>query len=116
MQLHVSPPRPRAPVFAALGDSTRLALFERLGRARFMSISALTAQSGVTRQAVAKHLQILSEAGLVTAARSGREQHYRVNPEALTEVAEWITAYRQVCEQRLDQLDEYLQTLQPKDP
>lgn len=105
----------RAPLFAALGDGTRLHLLERLGRADAMSISELTERSGVTRQAVTKHLRVLQRAGLVSDARKGREHLYRVNPEALCEMSEWLEEYRREWEARLDRLDDYLQTLQQKD-
>jgi DNA-binding transcriptional ArsR family regulator len=73
----------QANVFAALGDPTRLALVGRLVRSRPQSIAALTAGTELTRQAVAKHLKVLETAGLVQARKSGREQHYTLQPERL---------------------------------
>lgn len=63
-----------APLFAALGDETRLALVERLGREGPQSIARLTAGTGVTRQAITKHLNVLADAGLVRSVRRGRER------------------------------------------
>ena len=74
-----------APVFAALGDETRLRLVARLCGEGPQSISRLTAGTGVTRQAVTKHLQVLAEAGLARSARLGRESIWELEPEKLEE-------------------------------
>src|SRR5256712_14066413 len=63
-----------APIFAALGDETRLALVARLSSDGPLSITRLTAGSAVTRQAVTKHLDVLAMAGLVSDVRRGRER------------------------------------------
>lgn len=67
-----------APIFAALGDETRLQLLARLSSGGPLSISALTTDTNVTRQAVTKHLRVLEVAGLVKGARSGRERLYEL--------------------------------------
>lgn len=72
-----------APVFAALGDRTRLVLLHRLRGGEARSISALAEDSAMTRQAVTKHLQVLERAGLVRSARAGRETQFAARPEAL---------------------------------
>jgi DNA-binding transcriptional ArsR family regulator len=72
-----------APLFAALGDTTRLGLVARLSAEGPQSITALTAGAGVTRQAVTKHLKALSGAGLVRSRRRGRETHWRLEPAPL---------------------------------
>lgn len=72
-----------APVFAALGDETRLRIVARLCRTGPASIAGLTEDSGVSRQAVAKHLRILEGAGLVRSTRSGRESSWRLLPGGL---------------------------------
>jgi DNA-binding transcriptional ArsR family regulator len=77
--------RDRAPVFAALGDDTRLGIVTRLCRSGPASIADLTEGSGVTRQAVAKHLRILEGAGLVRATRTGRESSWQLLPGGLDE-------------------------------
>jgi protein-S-isoprenylcysteine O-methyltransferase Ste14/DNA-binding transcriptional ArsR family regulator len=74
-----------APLFAALGDETRLSIVARLCAAGPTSIAALTTGSGVTRQAVAKHLRVLADAGLVRGAREGRESSWELQPEKLEE-------------------------------
>jgi DNA-binding transcriptional ArsR family regulator len=75
--------RRTAPVFAALGDETRLALVQRLSGAGPMSIARLTEGTDVTRQAVTKHLHVLEDAGLVRSARLGREAVYELDPAPL---------------------------------
>jgi DNA-binding transcriptional ArsR family regulator len=77
--------RSEAPVFAALGDQTRLALVARLGREGPLSIARLTEGSAVTRQAVSKHLRVLAHAGLARGTRKGRETLWRLDPERLGE-------------------------------
>jgi DNA-binding transcriptional ArsR family regulator len=72
-----------APVFAALGDATRLAVVARLCTEGPLSIARLSAGAGVSRQAVTKHLERLSEAGLVRDARLGRERVWELEPRRL---------------------------------
>jgi DNA-binding transcriptional ArsR family regulator len=73
------------PVFAALGDPTRLRLVARLGDEGPLSISRLSEDAGVSRQAVSKHLRVLADAGLAQGTRHGREQLWELQPAALTE-------------------------------
>lgn len=72
--------RETAPLFAALGDSTRLRIVGRLAGGAVLSIAALTAGTGVTRQAITKHLQVLDEVGLVHSAWQGRERVWSLEP------------------------------------
>jgi len=74
-----------APVFAALGDQTRLRLVARLGREGPLSIARLTDGADVTRQAVTKHLRVLADAGLARGERHGREQVWQLRAERLDE-------------------------------
>jgi DNA-binding transcriptional ArsR family regulator len=74
-----------APVFAALGDPTRLRLVARLGSEGPLSIARLTDGTDVTRQAVSKHLRVLADAGLARGARQGREQVWRLEAARLDE-------------------------------
>jgi DNA-binding transcriptional ArsR family regulator len=80
-------PRSRtpAPVFAALGDETRLRLLIRLGARGPLSISRLTEGSGITRQGVTKHLRVLAGAGLVRSTRRGKESLWQVEHRRLEE-------------------------------
>jgi DNA-binding transcriptional ArsR family regulator len=80
--------RAAAPVFAALGDETRLRLLEQLCARGPESIARLSAHFPVSRQAISKHLSVLSDAGLVRAERSGRESLYAIEPRRLLEAHE----------------------------
>ena len=75
--------RKAAPVFAALGDTTRLSLVRRLSTEGPRSITRLTAGSGVTRQAITRHLQALGKAGLVRDTKEGRERVYSLDLKRL---------------------------------
>ena len=72
-----------ARTFAALGDPMRLALVRRLSRVPSLNVTALTADTGVSRQAVSKHLRVLEGAGLVSREAAGRETLYRLRTEPL---------------------------------
>jgi DNA-binding transcriptional ArsR family regulator len=79
-----------APVFAALGDETRLALVNRLGASGPLSITRLTNETNVTRQAVTKHLEVLARAGLVRGERHGRERLWVCNTHKLDEARRYL--------------------------
>jgi DNA-binding transcriptional ArsR family regulator len=96
-----------APIFAALGDSTRLWLVARLCEGGPSSISELSIGAEVTRQAVTKHLQVLANAGLVRAARQGREMVYELTPTQL----EQARSYLDQISERWDQALRRLRTL-----
>ena len=77
--------RGSAPLFAALGDETRLALLTKLSGGAPLSIARLTQGSTRTRQAITKHLQVLRAAGLVRGVRRGRENLFELEPKPLAE-------------------------------
>jgi DNA-binding transcriptional ArsR family regulator len=72
-----------APVFAALGEATRLTLVARLCAEGPLSIARLSEGSGVTRQAITKHLQTLADAGVVQGTRAGRERIWQIETKRL---------------------------------
>jgi DNA-binding transcriptional ArsR family regulator len=72
-----------APVFAALGDATRLRIVARLSAAGPASIAGLTRGAGISRQAITKHLHVLADAGLVRGDRHGRQTSWELLPEKL---------------------------------
>ena len=72
-------------LFAALGDEIRLRLVVRLCEQGSASISRLTAGTGVTRQAVTKHLRVMQDSGLVRSTRRGRERIWHLNQQRLQE-------------------------------
>jgi len=77
--------RGSAPVFAALGDETRLRLVARLCAGEPQSITQLASGAAITRQAITKHLHVLAGAGLVRGIRQGREQLWELQPRQLQE-------------------------------
>ncbi len=82
--------RNAAPLFAALGDETRLQLLVRLSTGGPASIARLSAQARVSRQAITKHLQVLSHAGLVSTSRRGRERICALQPGRLADAHECL--------------------------
>ncbi len=94
----VSPPRlggggglaGAAPLFAALGDETRLDLVTRLSMGGPMSITRLTEGTKVTRQAVTKHLRVLAGAGLASGTRVGRQRVWEIDSSRLDEARRWL--------------------------
>src|SRR5262245_26124836 len=77
-------------VFAAMGDPTRLSLVERLRDGRARSIAELADGAPITRQAVTKHLRVLEGAGLVAAARAGRETRFALQPQPLRDAGAYL--------------------------
>src|SRR6266508_3250724 len=89
----VSRGRPAAaPLFAALGDETRLRLVVRLCAEGPLSIARLTEGADVTRQAVTKHLHVLAGARLVRGVRKGRERVWELEPETVEEARRCLDA------------------------
>jgi DNA-binding transcriptional ArsR family regulator len=93
-----------AQIFAALGDPTRLSLLARLSDGDARSISALAADSHLTRQAVTKHLQVLEGAGLVASRRMGRESRFTYRPEPVAEARAYLEAVSAQWDQALGRL------------
>jgi DNA-binding transcriptional ArsR family regulator len=96
-------------VFSALSDPSRRQLLEALAGREEASLSELAAGLPVTRQAVSKHLAALSEAGLVTASRSGRETRYRLTPKPLAEALAWMERVGSQWDERLARLRGHLE-------
>ena len=80
--------RNHAPIFAALGDETRLSLVTRLSLGSRFSIARLAENSSLTRQAITKHLRVLQDAGLVRGVRRGRENLFELEPRKLDDAAQ----------------------------
>ena len=97
--------RDPGPVFAALADPTRRRMVEQLLRDGSTSVPSLTAALPITRQAVAKHLATLGEAGLVERLPGpGREVHYRLRRGALAPAASWLRETEAAWNDRLPRL------------
>jgi DNA-binding transcriptional ArsR family regulator len=92
------------PVFSALADPTRRAVLRAVAGRGTATATELTSEIDVTRQAVAKHLRILEDAGLVAPERSGREQRYRVTPAPFTDALAWMADVGAAWDARLERL------------
>jgi DNA-binding transcriptional ArsR family regulator len=79
-----------APVFAALGDETRIRLVARLSAEGPLSISHLSEGASVTRQAITKHLRAMGDAGLVRDTRHGRERIWELEPKRLEKARRYL--------------------------
>lgn len=79
-----------APVFAALGDVTRLALVSRLGDGKARSIVELSEGLGLTRQGVTKHLHVLQRAGVVSRKRVGRESRFTIRRDRVARARDYL--------------------------
>jgi DNA-binding transcriptional ArsR family regulator len=96
---------PLGPVFAALADPTRRHVVETLVREGSTSVPALNAALPISRQAIAKHLAALGEAGLIERSPdAGREVRYRLRPGALRPASDWIDATAAAWDERLERL------------
>jgi DNA-binding transcriptional ArsR family regulator len=99
----------RAPVFAALGDETRLSLVAKLCRGQPRSISQLTHGSRLTRQAITKHLRVLESAGVVHSIRSGRESLFEFDPQPIVEIREYLDFVSAQWDQALSRLKSFVE-------
>ena len=101
--------RAPAPVFAALGDETRLLLVARLARGQPHSITQLTEGSRLTRQAITKHLRVLEGAGIVHSIRTGRESLFELNPEPIEELKNYLDRVSRQWDQALARLKAFVE-------
>ncbi|MEO6603370.1 MAG: metalloregulator ArsR/SmtB family transcription factor [Polyangiaceae bacterium] len=97
-----------APLFAALGDETRLHIVSRLGADGPLSIVRLSEGTQVTRQAISKHLTALAEAGLVHGTRHGRERIWQLEPKRLEKAREHLAQISREWDSALERLQVFL--------
>lgn len=100
----------RRDVFQAIADPTRRAIILLIA-VQAMTPNAIAEHFDTTRQAVSKHLRILSECELVKQEQSGREIHYQLNGTKMEEIDKWLDQFKQIWESRFNQLDNVLLTL-----
>jgi len=98
-----------APVFAALGDETRLRLVARLCREGPLSIVRLSASAPVTRQAITKHLHALAAAGLVRGKRRGRQRIWELEPRRLQEARRYLDRISEQWDDALERLRAFVE-------
>lgn len=97
-------------LFQALADPTRRAVVERLGRGPGAT-SELARPFDMALPSFLQHLDVLEKVGLVTSKKVGRLRTYRLTPQPLQAVEDWMTTQRRLWERRLDQFDEYVRNL-----
>lgn len=100
----------RRDIFQAIADPTRRAIIVLLA-VQAMTPNALAENFNTTRQAVSKHLRILTECELVQQEQMGREIYYSLEINKMKEIDKWIEQFRKIWETRFNQLDNLLSTL-----
>src|SRR5262249_13153893 len=98
-------------LFSTLADPTRRAIFERLCRQGEQTVTALTAEAGVSQPAVSKHLGVLRQAGLVRGRHEGRQTHYSADVAALAPLVDWTREMTAFWESRFDALEDLLKRM-----
>ncbi|WP_029003462.1 ArsR/SmtB family transcription factor [Azorhizobium doebereinerae] len=102
-------PDAAAPLFAALGDPTRLSLVRRLSDGEARSIARLSEDTDLTRQAVTKHLKVLEGVGLVSSTRSGRESLFALQPETVGAARDYLASVSRQWDDALGRLRAFVE-------
>ncbi|WP_281227265.1 ArsR/SmtB family transcription factor [Flavobacterium aquiphilum] len=100
----------RRDIFQAIADPTRRAIIALIAL-QAMTPNAIAENFNTTRQAISKHLRILTECDLVKQVQQGREIYYSLEINKMKEIDEWLEQYRKIWEIRFDQLDDVLSTI-----
>jgi len=100
----------RRDIFQAIADPTRRAIIALIGL-QAMTPNAIAEHFDSSRQAVSKHLRILTECELITQEQRGREIYYRLEIEKMKEIDRWLEQYRKIWETRMSQLEDLLTTI-----
>jgi len=103
----------RRDIFQAIADPTRRGIIALIAL-QAMTPNALAAHFDTTRQAVSKHLRILTECELVTQKQKGREIYYQLELNKMKEIDNWLAQFRKIWEDRFDNLDQLLAKMQKK--
>ena len=103
----------RRDIFQAIADPTRRAIITLIA-VQAMTPNAIAEHFDSSRQAVSKHLRILTECELVKQQQQGREIYYQLEVKKMKEVDKWLVPFRKIWESRFNQLDHVLSTLKSK--
>jgi DNA-binding transcriptional ArsR family regulator len=98
-----------AAIFAALGDDTRLRLIARLSDAGPLSIASLAGGFDISRQAISKHLRVMSDAGLARSGRRGRETVWQLEPDGLAEARRYLQVISKDWDEKLRRLKQLVE-------
>ena len=100
----------RRDIFQAIADPTRRAIITLIAL-QAMTPNALAEHFDMTRQAVSKHIRILTECQLVNQEQAGREIYYKLDASKMKEIDKWLEQFRKIWETRFNQLDKVLSTI-----
>jgi DNA-binding transcriptional ArsR family regulator len=100
----------RRDVFQAIADPTRRMIIQKLSRGP-RNLAGIIEDFDVSRQAIAKHIKVLNECGIISITPKGREQICEVRLEQLDEITHWVAESRKLWTQRLSKLDKYLDSI-----
>lgn len=103
----------RRDIFQAIADPTRRAILTLIA-VQAMTPNAIAENFNSTRQAVSKHLRILTECELVKQEQQGREIYYSLQVNKMKEIDKWLAQFRKIWETRFNQLDDVLATIKNK--
>jgi DNA-binding transcriptional ArsR family regulator len=103
----------RRDVFQAIADPTRREIINLIAH-QTLNVNAVAENFDVTRSAISQHMKILTECGLVTITRKGRERYCEASLKPLHDVADWVEQYRKYWAERYDALDDVLEKLKKK--
>ncbi len=103
----------RRDVFQAIADPVRRDIITLLA-SQEMTVNAVSEKFDVSRQAISKHLKILEECGLVSINQRGRKRYCHIKPKSLIPAFMWVEQYKNLWEDKLDSLENYLNELQSK--
>jgi DNA-binding transcriptional ArsR family regulator len=94
----------------ALSDPTRRAILARL-KSGEATVNELAEPFAITLPAISKHIKVLEHSGLITRSRNAQQRPCKLSTSGLKEVDDWMSAYREIWEQRLDRLSAYVETI-----
>lgn len=100
----------RRDIFQAIADPVRREIIDLLAE-EAMTVNAVAEHFDISRPAVSKHIKILNECGVVRTVAKGRERYCVIIPKELSRVSDWVEQHRTLWENKLDQFEDYLETL-----
>ena len=101
----------RRDVFQAIADPTRRMIISKLAQGP-LNITQIGEDFGMSKQAIAKHIKILNECGIISMSQKGREQICEAQLGSLNEVTNWVTESRKLWNQRFEKLDKFLNEIE----
>lgn len=103
----------RRDVFQAIADPVRRDIIELLAE-ESLTVNLVAEKFDISRPAISKHLKILTECGVISISKVGRERRCEIKANTLQPLAEWVEQYRKLWDEKLDSFENYLEQLQSK--